>query len=70
MKRVGPWKSTMPGTVIPGHPRGPDFVAFGSTNPATLPTPEQITPVFVYLAANESRHVTGQSLEAHDFLSR
>lgn len=44
--------------------------AYPEEDPLTLPTAEQITPVFVYLASDESRHVTGQSLEARDFLSR
>src|SRR3990172_228401 len=33
-------------------------------------SPEEITPVFVYLASDESRDVTGKSLEARDFMSR
>jgi hypothetical protein len=44
--------------------------AYPEEDPLTLPTPEQITPVFVYLASDESRDVTGQSLEARDFLGR
>ncbi len=44
--------------------------AYPDEDPMSLPTPEQITPVFVYLASDESRNVTGQSLEARDFLSR
>lgn len=44
--------------------------AYPEEDPLTLPTPEQITPVFLYLASDESRHMTGQSLEARDFLSR
>src|SRR3990172_4464498 len=39
-------------------------------DPLTLPTPEQIAPVFVYLASDESRDVTGKSFEARDFMSR
>jgi len=44
--------------------------AYPEEDPMTLPIPEQITPVFLYLASDESRHMTGQSLEARDFLSR
>lgn len=44
--------------------------AYPEEDPLTLPTPEQITPVFIYLASDESRNRTGQSLEARDFLSR
>ncbi len=43
--------------------------AYPEEDPMTLPTPEQITPVFVYLASDESRDVTGQSLEARDYLA-
>ncbi len=44
--------------------------AYPEEDPLTLPTPEEITPIFVYLASDASRDVTGQSLEARDFLSR
>ncbi|MFQ5960213.1 MAG: SDR family NAD(P)-dependent oxidoreductase [Candidatus Methylomirabilales bacterium] len=44
--------------------------AYPEEDPLTLPTPEQITPVFVYLASDESYDVTGQSLEDRDFLGR
>ncbi len=44
--------------------------AYPEEDPLTLPPPGQITPVFVYLASDESQSVTGQSLEARDFLSR
>lgn len=43
--------------------------AYPEEDPLTLPTPDQITPVFVYLASDASRDVTGQSLEARDFLA-
>jgi NAD(P)-dependent dehydrogenase (short-subunit alcohol dehydrogenase family) len=42
--------------------------AYPDEDPLTLPTPEQITPVFVYLASDESKAVTGQALEAQDWL--
>jgi len=57
--------------VNPGGTRtGMRAAAYPEEDPLTLPTPEQITPVFVYLASDESRDVTGQSLEARDFMSR
>lgn len=57
--------------VNPGGTRtGMRAAAYPEEDPMTLPTPEQITPVFVYLASDESRDLTGQSLEARDFLSR
>lgn len=39
-------------------------------DPATLPTPEAITPVFLYLASEASREVTGRSLDARDWIGR
>ncbi len=55
--------------VNPGGTRtGMRAAAYPEEDPLTLPTPEQITPVFVYLASDESRDVTGKSLEARDFL--
>jgi NAD(P)-dependent dehydrogenase (short-subunit alcohol dehydrogenase family) len=57
--------------VNPGGTRtGMRAAAYPEEDPLTLPTPEQITPVFVYLACDESRDVTGESLEARDFLGR
>ena len=57
--------------VNPGGTRtGMRAAAYPEEDPLTLPTPEQITPVFVYLASDESRDVTGKSLEARDFLGR
>jgi NAD(P)-dependent dehydrogenase (short-subunit alcohol dehydrogenase family) len=38
--------------------------------PGTLPTPEAITPVFLYLASEASREVTGKSLDARDWIGR
>ncbi|HET7853280.1 MAG TPA: SDR family NAD(P)-dependent oxidoreductase [Candidatus Methylomirabilis sp.] len=55
--------------VNPGGTRtGMRAAAYPEEDPLTLPTPEQVTPVFVYLASDESRDVTGKSLEARDFL--
>jgi NAD(P)-dependent dehydrogenase (short-subunit alcohol dehydrogenase family) len=42
--------------------------AYPDEDPLTLPTPEQITPIFVHLASVESENVTGQMLEAKDWL--
>jgi NAD(P)-dependent dehydrogenase (short-subunit alcohol dehydrogenase family) len=57
--------------VNPGGTRtGMRAAAYPEEDPLTLPTPEQITPVFVYLASDESREVTGKSLEARDFLGQ
>ncbi len=44
--------------------------AYPEEEPFTLPTPEEITPVFLYLASDASRDVTGQSLDARDFMGR
>ncbi|WP_376792788.1 SDR family oxidoreductase, partial [Thermoflexus sp.] len=41
--------------------------AYPEEDPLSLPAPEEIVPVFVYLASDESREVTGQSLDARTF---
>jgi NAD(P)-dependent dehydrogenase (short-subunit alcohol dehydrogenase family) len=41
--------------------------AYPEEDPLTLPTPEQITPIFVHLASAQSENVTGQMLEAQDW---
>ncbi len=38
--------------------------AFPAENPATLKTPEQIMPVYLYLMGPDSQGVTGQSMDA------
>ena len=43
-------------------------VAYPEEDPLTLPTPDAIVPVFVYLASDDSGAVTGQSLDAQDWL--
>jgi NAD(P)-dependent dehydrogenase (short-subunit alcohol dehydrogenase family) len=43
--------------------------AYPEEDPRTLPTPEQITPIFVHLASDQSENVTGQTLEAKDWLA-
>jgi len=42
--------------------------AYPDEDPMTLPTPDEIAGLFVYLASEASRDVTGQSLDAHDWL--
>jgi NAD(P)-dependent dehydrogenase (short-subunit alcohol dehydrogenase family) len=44
--------------------------AYPTEDPITLPAAEEITPIFVYLASDASAGVTGQSLEARDWLGR
>lgn len=39
-------------------------------DPARVPPPEAIAPVFLWLAADESRGVTGQSIDAQEHLAR
>lgn len=42
--------------------------AYPDEEPLTLPAPEEITGVFLYLAGAESREVTGKSFDARDWL--
>jgi NAD(P)-dependent dehydrogenase (short-subunit alcohol dehydrogenase family) len=44
--------------------------AYPAEDPETLPTPEQIVPIFLYLASDDSAAVSGQSLDAQDWLGR
>lgn len=44
--------------------------AYPSEDPLTLPTPDQILPIFLYLASDASAAVSGQSLESRDWLKR
>ena len=44
--------------------------AYPEEDPLTLPTPEEITPVFLYLASDDSRDITGESLDARDFMAK
>ena len=44
--------------------------AYPEEDPLTLPTPEEITGVFLYLASDESQGVTGKSFDARDWLKR
>jgi NAD(P)-dependent dehydrogenase (short-subunit alcohol dehydrogenase family) len=42
--------------------------AYPQEDPLTLPTAEQIVPLFLYLASDASASISGQSLEARDWL--
>lgn len=44
--------------------------AYPEEDPDTLPTAEEITPVFVYLASDQSAAITGQSLDARDWINK
>lgn len=43
-------------------------VAYPGEDPMTLPSPEEISPVFVYLASDESIGVTGKEFNARDWI--
>lgn len=42
--------------------------AYPDEDPATLPAPEEIVPVFLYLASEASRGVTGERFRARDWI--
>jgi NAD(P)-dependent dehydrogenase (short-subunit alcohol dehydrogenase family) len=42
--------------------------AYPDEDPLSLPPPEEIASVFVFLASDESSSVTGQAFEARDYL--
>jgi NAD(P)-dependent dehydrogenase (short-subunit alcohol dehydrogenase family) len=44
--------------------------AYPAEDPQILPTPEEIIPIFVHLASEASLAITGQSLDARDWLER
>jgi NAD(P)-dependent dehydrogenase (short-subunit alcohol dehydrogenase family) len=44
--------------------------AYPEEDPLTLPMPDEITGVFVYLASDESATVSGKSFDAGDWLNR
>jgi len=44
--------------------------AYPEEDPMRLPQPETLTGIFVYLASDESREVTGKSLDAPDWLAK
>jgi NAD(P)-dependent dehydrogenase (short-subunit alcohol dehydrogenase family) len=44
--------------------------AYPDEDPETLPTPEDIAPIFVYLASDDSINVTGEALNARDWMHK
>ncbi len=55
-------------TVDPGKMRTEmRAAAYPDEDPDTLPTPYGVTDVFVYLASERSRHVTGERFRAQEF---
>ena len=55
-------------TVNPGRMRtSMRAAAFPEEAPATLPLPETVTPVFLYLASDRSRTINGQRFTAQEF---
>ncbi len=44
--------------------------AYPAEDPLTLPTPESIMPLFVYLASDESLAVSGQALSAREWVGK
>lgn len=56
-------------TVDPGGTRTEmRSAAYPDEDPATLPTPEEVVPVFLYLVSDVSRGVTGERLRARDWM--
>jgi NAD(P)-dependent dehydrogenase (short-subunit alcohol dehydrogenase family) len=45
-------------------------LAYPDADPSQFVKPEQITEIFVYLASDESRHVTGQRFQAQEWTAR
>jgi NAD(P)-dependent dehydrogenase (short-subunit alcohol dehydrogenase family) len=57
--------------VNPGPTRTPmRAAAYPEEDPLTLPTADEIVPVFLYLASDDAAGITGQSLDARDWLAR
>jgi NAD(P)-dependent dehydrogenase (short-subunit alcohol dehydrogenase family) len=55
-------------TVNPGATRTQmRAAAYPDEDPLTLPTPDDVTEVFTYLASDQSAGVTGKSLDARDW---
>ncbi|MGH7275222.1 MAG: SDR family NAD(P)-dependent oxidoreductase, partial [Nitrospiria bacterium] len=56
-------------TVNPGGTRTEmRSAAYPEEDPSTLLTPDKIMPLFIYLASDESKKVTGQALNARDWM--
>jgi NAD(P)-dependent dehydrogenase (short-subunit alcohol dehydrogenase family) len=56
-------------TVNPGGTRTEmRLAAYPEEDPSTLPTPDKIMPLFIHLASDESKNVTGQALNARDWM--
>ena len=57
--------------VNPGGTRtGMRSRAYPDEDPLTLPAPDEITGVFLYLASKKSQGITGKSLDARDWLKK
>ena len=44
--------------------------AYPEEDPMTLPTSEDIVPIFLYLASDESARITGKSFDARDWIKK
>jgi len=44
--------------------------AYPAEDPLTLPVPDSVVPIFVHLAADASKEITGRSLNARDWLGK
>ncbi len=44
--------------------------AYPNEDPMILPAPDEIAPIFVYLASDESREISGKSFDARDWLKK
>ncbi len=45
-------------------------LAYPAEDPAILPTAEDLMPIFVYLSSDQSKEVSGQSLNAREWVSK
>jgi NAD(P)-dependent dehydrogenase (short-subunit alcohol dehydrogenase family) len=45
-------------------------LAYPEEDPATLPTADRIMPLFIYLATDKAREISGQSLNARDWMGK
>ena len=44
--------------------------AYPAEDPTSLPTPDEVVPIFIYLAMDGAQEITGQSLNARDWLGK